>query len=134
LQIAAIEGATRIIGKSQGYYGLPLRDDVRDLPDGHAFLIDLARSEARAQADHKLSASTAVATLLTALADALETLPVLDKVENYTVPGPGTPVMVTAWTPTPGELIALNAGSNIHVEILGIHHPPILLKVGPLPE
>lgn len=26
--IAAIEGVTRIIGKSQGYLGLPLRDEV----------------------------------------------------------------------------------------------------------
>jgi hypothetical protein len=30
--INAIEGATRRIGKSQGYKGLPLRDEVR--PDG----------------------------------------------------------------------------------------------------
>ncbi|NTG22034.1 hypothetical protein G6L00_16475 [Agrobacterium rhizogenes] len=28
MQIAMIEGATRIIGKSQGYLGLPLRDEV----------------------------------------------------------------------------------------------------------
>ena len=28
MQIGVIEGATRIIGKSQGYEGLPLRDEV----------------------------------------------------------------------------------------------------------
>jgi hypothetical protein len=28
MQIAMIEGATRVIGKSQGYLGLPLRDEV----------------------------------------------------------------------------------------------------------
>jgi hypothetical protein len=28
MQIAMIEGTTRIIGKSQGYLGLPLRDEV----------------------------------------------------------------------------------------------------------
>lgn len=28
MQIAMIEGATRIIGKSQGYLGLPLRDEM----------------------------------------------------------------------------------------------------------
>ncbi|HEY0120560.1 MAG TPA: hypothetical protein VGC14_02165 [Rhizobium sp.] len=28
MQIAMIEGATRIIGKSQGYLGLPLRDEL----------------------------------------------------------------------------------------------------------
>lgn len=28
MQIGMIEGATRILGKSQGYLGLPLRDEV----------------------------------------------------------------------------------------------------------
>lgn len=28
MEIGRIAGATRIIGKSQGYYGLPLRDEV----------------------------------------------------------------------------------------------------------
>jgi hypothetical protein len=28
MQIGRIEGATRVIGKSQGYLGLPLRDEV----------------------------------------------------------------------------------------------------------
>lgn len=28
MQIAHIEGATRVVGKSQGYFGLPLRDEV----------------------------------------------------------------------------------------------------------
>lgn len=30
--IARIEGATRVIGKSQGYLGLPLRDEAIDCP------------------------------------------------------------------------------------------------------
>ena len=30
MQIGMIEGATRVIGKSQGYLGLPLRDIVLD--------------------------------------------------------------------------------------------------------
>lgn len=128
MQIASIEGANRVIGKSQGYYGLPLLDGVVDLPIGHAELMVKARL--RAQSNFL---SDDDKTLFLALADALETLPVLDKVENYTVPGPDTPVMVTAWTPTPGELIALNAGANIHVELIGIHHPPIMVKIGSLP-
>lgn len=28
MQIGMIEGATRVIGKSQGYLGLPLRDET----------------------------------------------------------------------------------------------------------
>ncbi len=34
MQIAMIEGATRIIGKSQGYLGLPLRDEAVDCTVG----------------------------------------------------------------------------------------------------
>ncbi|MBW8638994.1 hypothetical protein K1W69_17490 [Hoeflea sp. WL0058] len=30
MQIGAIEGATRIVGKSQGYMGLPIRDEKID--------------------------------------------------------------------------------------------------------
>lgn len=80
--IAQIEGATRTLGKSQGYLGLPLRDERIDC----------------------------------------------------TVNGPGTPQMVTAWTPTPEELAMLNAGATVHVSIIGIAHPPIHVGVGPLPE
>jgi hypothetical protein len=28
MEVGAIEGATRIVGKSQGYLGLPIRDEV----------------------------------------------------------------------------------------------------------
>ncbi|MGV1870900.1 hypothetical protein [Agrobacterium rosae] len=34
MQIGMIEGATRIIGKSQGYIGLPLRDELIDCTVG----------------------------------------------------------------------------------------------------
>jgi hypothetical protein len=76
-----IEGTTRTIGASQGYEGLPVRDEE----------------------------------------------------VNCSVNGPGTPCMTTAWTPTPAELAALNAGASIHVCILGTQHPPISVSVGPVP-
>lgn len=82
MQIGRIEGATRVIGKGQGYMGLPLRDEV----------------------------------------------------VNCSVNGPGTPVMVTAWLPTPAELAALNAGAAVHVRIHGTMHPPIILEVGAVPK
>jgi hypothetical protein len=82
MQIGRIEGATRVIGKSQGYFGLPLRDESI----------------------------------------------------NCTVNGEGTPAMVTAWLPTPGELAALNAGAAVHVRTLGTQHPPIMVTVGKPPE
>jgi hypothetical protein len=73
MQIARIAGTTRVCGKSQGYLGLPLRDEI-----------------------------------------------ITDKAT-----GLATPAMVTAWTPTPGELAALNAGGNIHIRILGSVPPPM---------
>ena len=75
--IARIPNATRVLGKSQGYLGLPLRDEVR----------------------------------------------------NTTVDGDRTPVMVTAWEPTPDELERINAGEKIHLVILGTQHPPVMLEV-----
>ena len=73
---------TRVLGKSQGYYGLPIRDEVH----------------------------------------------------NDSVTGPGTPVMVTAWFPTPDELAALNAGAPIHLTVVGTGHPPVMMGVGDVPE
>lgn len=81
MEIGRIEGATRVIGKSQGYYGLPLRD---------------------------------------------ETI-------NERVSGPDTPVMVSAWFPTPDELAALNSGAPVHLRIIGTAHPPVMLGVGEVP-
>jgi hypothetical protein len=79
--VAMIEGATRIVGKAQGFIGLPLRDQVIDEKT-------LGR----------------------------------------------VPSMVTAWTPTPAELDAINAGANIHVRLLCMSiHPPIVVSVGPSP-
>ena len=77
-----IRGATRIIGKSQGYNGLSVRDVT----------------------------------------------------VNCSVGGAGTPAMVTAWEPTPEELVALNNGAPVCVRLLGQSHPPILVDVGPEPE
>lgn len=56
-------------------------------------------------------------------------LPLRIEVVNNDVLGP-TPTMVSAWTPTPAELEALNAGANIHVRLYGECHPPIMVSVG----
>lgn len=82
MEIGRIADATRTVGKSQGYMGLPIRDEII----------------------------------------------------NCSVNGEGTPSMVTAWFPTPDELKALQAGAPIHVSIIGISHPPIMLRVGSLPD
>lgn len=83
MMIARIKGATRVIGKSQGYLGLPLRDE-----------------------------------------------PYPDTVSGFIAHS-----MVTAWTPTPAELEALNNGANIEVRILAAPdgHPPIIVGVGESP-
>jgi hypothetical protein len=80
--IARIANATRVLGKSQGYLGLPLRDEVR----------------------------------------------------NTTVDGETTPVMVTAWEPTPDELDRLNRGAFVQLCVIGTDHPPVMLEVGEVPE
>jgi len=79
--IAMIERATRIVGKGQGYLGLPIRDELI----------------------------------------------------SERVNGPGTPSMVTAWEPTPDELVRLNAGARVHVRILGDLPPPMMVEVGEVP-
>ena len=80
--IARISNATRVLGKSQGYLGLPIRDELR----------------------------------------------------NTTVDGSQTPVMVTAWEPTPDELERLNKGAFVQLCVLGTGHPPVMLEVGEVPE
>lgn len=82
MQIGRVRGCTRIIGKSQGYMGLPLRDELI----------------------------------------------------NCSVNGIGTPSMVTAWLPTPKEILAQGAGAPVHVRILGSAHPPIMVEVGEPPN
>jgi hypothetical protein len=82
MDIGRIRGCTRVLGRSQGYYGLPIRDEL----------------------------------------------------SNDSVTGPNTPVMVTAWFPTPDELVALNAGAAIHLHVVGTKHPPVMLGVGEAPR
>ncbi len=69
---AMIGGCTRVLGKSQGYNGLPVRDEKHN----------------------------------------------------------GSPVMTTAWEPTPAEVEAIVAGAKIEIVIMGTTHPPILVTVG----
>lgn len=39
----------------------------------------------------------------------------------------GSNRMVSAWEPTPAELMAITAGGNIFLQILGTQHPPVML-------
>ena len=81
MMIAMIAGATRVLGQSQGYLGLPVRDQI----------------------------------------------------EHCVATGRDVPSMTTAWTPTPEELAALNAGASVHVTLQGTGHPPIYVSVGEAP-
>ena len=72
MMLRHIAGATRVLGQSQGYLGLPVRDA---------------------------------------------------KLED------GTPVMMTAWEPTPKEIEAINAGKSILLMVLGTAHPPVNMFV-----
>lgn len=39
----------------------------------------------------------------------------------------------SAWSPTPQELEAIQAGANIELTIIGMSHPPISISVGTPP-
>lgn len=133
--IGRIKGATRVIGKSQGYYGLPVRDEIRasGVDKGIAALAQMCREQADTLLS-KFPGAKGTAAMLLDLSETIPLLPLRDERQNNRVDGPDTPVMVTAWQPTPDELDALNKGAMIHVELLGTQHPPIMVKVGPLPE
>lgn len=45
----------------------------------------------------------------------------------------GYPAMITAWTPTPAELEALNNGANVNVICIGTVPQPMRVEVG-IPE
>lgn len=55
---------------------------------------------------------------------------VLDTRISDTVNGPGTHVMVTAWEPTPDELVRLAKGAFVYLRVLGTKHPPVMIEVG----
>jgi hypothetical protein len=46
----------------------------------------------------------------------------------------GTPVMLSAWEPTPAELASLQAGQPLYLWVLGTGHPPVMLTVDPPSE
>lgn len=52
-------------------------------------------------------------------------LPVRDMVTHD-----GYPVMVTAWTPTPAEIEAINNGANINVIQVGVSPQPLRVEIG----
>jgi hypothetical protein len=50
-------------------------------------------------------------------------------IKDATMSG-GTPVMESAWEPTPEELGRLVNGAPIILQVLGTEHPPVKLIVG----
>lgn len=134
MEVARIEGTTRVLGKSQGYYGLPVRDELvqAGLHISVAGLVQMCREQSEELGSNAMTIGTS--RFLNDIADAISLLPVHDGVINDSVTGPKTSVMTTAWTPNEGELIALNNGANIHVTLVGRNHPPIMVKIGPMPK
>lgn len=72
-----IEGVTRVLGKSQGYLSLPIRDEA------------------------------------------------INEQKNKEGAYVWENAMVSAWEPSPDELVKLNEGGHIYIRILGTNHPPI---------
>lgn len=44
------------------------------------------------------------------------------------LPG-GTPVMISAWEPTPAEVAAIQSGAPVYLQVVGAGHPPVALWV-----
>lgn len=76
-----ISGATRILGQSQGYFALPIRDEA----------------------------------------------------VNCSANG-NVPSMVSAWEPTPDEMLMLASGGALYLRVLGTAHPPVMMWVEPAQE
>lgn len=60
-------------------------------------------------------------------------LPIKGELVHDLATGKEAPAFTTAWLPTPEELVALNAGAAVHVQLL-YSQPPITVTVGPIPE
>ena len=43
------------------------------------------------------------------------------------------PCMVSAWEPTPDELLAIMGGAKVMLRVVGTGHPPVMLYVGAPP-
>ena len=62
---------------------------------------------------------------------ACDALPIRDMQD---MPG-GQNRMVSAWFPTPDEIVAIMGGAPVFLSVVGAQHPPVMLSVGdPLKE
>jgi hypothetical protein len=41
----------------------------------------------------------------------------------------GSSVMISAWEPTPAELLAMQNGAPVYLQIVGTAHPPVMVWV-----
>lgn len=41
----------------------------------------------------------------------------------------GSPVMISAWEPTPAELAAMQEGKPVYLQVVGTAHPPVNIWV-----
>lgn len=46
----------------------------------------------------------------------------------------GSNLMISAWLPTPDELVRMVKGAPVYLSIVGGVHPPVSLRVGKPPE
>jgi hypothetical protein len=56
-------------------------------------------------------------------------LPLRDIVTNDSVTGPETPAMESAWQPDAADIVALQAGGQVILRVVGQQHPPVAIYV-----
>lgn len=130
MNIGKIKGYTRIIGESQGYIGLPLRDAHYSLS-----LNDLETKLKKSvggpgPGEPILLRQQIVSWTIAQLKKIAVTLPpIRDGVQDSSVTGPGTPCMESIYYPSAEDVALLMAGKPIKLSVLGVQHPPVMLSV-----
>lgn len=136
MNILKIPGATRTIGETQGYLGLPLRDSfygslgiVFWFEDESIKQIGPLVGQSRDMRAGKLAMRSWFLEAISK-ANVIIRPTIRDGVKEDSVTGPNTPVMETLWEPTPEERKAIAEGANIVLMVAGQQHPPVMLSVG----
>jgi len=139
-QIMHIEGATRVIGKSQGYFGLPVRDGFIRVLDERTECMTTSWELTPDELEALLAGGILVVQLIgnfphvvVAVLNANQVITRTDIcVEGRTIDKTTdreVPCRLWGFSMSEKECVDHANGSPLHINILGTEHPPILVFV-----